>query len=71
MTKLAIPLEKSLSERLRAQALILNLQPEELAVKAIRNILLLLEMKATQIELRPIFEAKGIMNEDDLYDLVS
>lgn len=71
MTRIAVPLENSLNERLLAQAAKLNLKPEELAVKAIRNILFLLEMKAMQAELRPLLEAKGIMNEDDLYAAVS
>lgn len=71
MTRIAVPLENSLNERLLAQASKLNLKPEELAAKAIRNILFLLEMKAIQSELRPFLEAKGIQNEDDLYDAVS
>ena len=71
MTRIAVPLENSLNERLLAQAAKLNLKPEELAVKAIRNILFLLEMKAIQAELRPLLEAKGILNEDDLFAAVS
>lgn len=71
MTRLAVLLEKSLQERLLAQATKLNLKPEELVTKAIRNTLFLLEMKAAQEELRPLLETKGIMNEDDLYAAVS
>ncbi len=71
MTRLAVSLDNQLRERLNAQALKLNLKPEELAVRAIRNILVLMEMKALQAELRPLMEAKGILNEDDLYAAVS
>lgn len=71
MTRLAIPLEDALKERLRAQATKLNLKPEELAVRAIRNILFLLEMRSLQTEIRPMLEKKGVMNEDDLYAVVS
>lgn len=71
MTRIAVPLENSLNERLLTQAAKLNLKPEELAAKAIRNILFLLEMKAMQSELKPLLEAKGIKNEDDLYAVVS
>lgn len=71
MTRIAVPLENSLNERLLAQAAKLNLKPEELAARAIRNILFLLEMRAMQTELRPLLEAKGIRNEDDLFAAVS
>ena len=71
MTRIAVSLENTLSERLLVQAAKLNLKPEELAAKAIRNILFLLEMKAIQSELRPLLEKKGINNEDDLYNAVS
>ena len=71
MTRLAVPLDSPLRERLFAQAANLNLQPEDLVLRAIRNILFLLEMKAMQAELRPLLEAKGIMSEGDLYAAVS
>lgn len=71
MTRIAVPLDNPLRERLNAQALKLNLKPEELAARAIRNILIFMEMKALQAELRPLIEAKGILNEDDLYAAVS
>lgn len=71
MTRLAVPLDNPLRERLNAQALKLNLKPEELAARAIRNILVFMEMKALQAELRPLLETKGILNEDDLYEAVS
>lgn len=71
MTRLAVPLDNPLREQLNAQALKLNLKPEELAARAIRNILIFMEMKALQAELRPLIEAKGILNEDDLYAAVS
>ena len=71
MTGLAVPLDNQLRERLNAQALKLKLKPEELAARAIRNILFFLEMKAMQAELRPLLEAKEIMTEDDLYEAVS
>lgn len=71
MTRLAVPLDNPLRERLFAQAANLNLQPEDLVLRAIRNILFLLEMKAMQAELRPLLEAKGIMAEEELYAVVS
>ena len=71
MTRLAIPIDNSLRERLNAQALKLTLKPEELAARAVRNILAFMEMKALQAELRPLMEAKGILNEDDLYAAIS
>lgn len=71
MTRIAVPLENALNERLLVQAAKLDMKPEELAAKAIRNILFLLEMKAMQSELKPLLEAKGIKNEDDLYAAVS
>lgn len=71
MSSLAVPLDNPLRERLNAQALKLKLKPEELATRAIRNILFFMEMKAMQAELRPLLEAKGVVNEDDLFATVS
>ena len=71
MTRLAVPLDNPLRERLNEQALKLNLKPEELAARAIRNIVFFMEMKAAQAEMRPLLEAKGILNEDDLFEAVS
>ena len=71
MTRLAVPLDNPLRERLNAQALKLNLKPEELAARAIRNILFFLEMKVLQSEIRPLMEDQGIMGEDDLYNAIS
>lgn len=71
MTRISVPLEQSLNERLLAQAAQLNLKPEELAVKAIQNILFMLEMKALQEELKPLLKAKGITKEADLYNAIS
>ncbi len=71
MTRLAVPLDNPLRERLNTQALKLNLKPEELAARAIRNILFSLEMKTMQNELRPLVEAKGIKTEADLFATVS
>jgi hypothetical protein len=71
MSSLAVPLDSPLHERLNAQALKLKLKPEELAARAIRNILFFMEMKAMQGELRPLLEAKGVVTEDDLFAAVS